>query len=100
MPIWKLEAVDPTANHWRCSKWVGTVFIRAKDELAAREIAQSAYGIVAEKIPGLETPQIPWVHDWISACEQVGDSEYDADGPDDILGPEEALKRTHPRPWD
>ena len=99
MPIWKLEGTDPTANHWRCSKWVGTVFIRAKDELTARGMAQSAYGIAAEKLPGAEVPLMPWVHNWISTCEQVRDSEYDEDGPDDILGPEEALKRAHPRPW-
>ncbi len=98
MPIFKLEPVDPTEDHWRCSKWVGTLFIRAKDELAARGIAQDAFGIVAEKLPGLD-PQLAWPHDWISTCEQVEDSEYDAEGPDDILGPEEALNRAHPRPW-
>ncbi len=99
MPIWKLEAVDPTVDHWRCSKWVGTVFIRAKDELGARGMAQMAYGIDAEQLPGGEVPLMPWVHEGISACEQVEDSEYDVDGPDVILGPEEARKRMHPRPW-
>ena len=98
MTIWKLEPTDPTADHWRGSKWVGTVFLRAKDELAARKMAQSAYGIMAEMLPGLE-PLIPWLHERITTCEQAGDSEYDAEGPDDILGPEEALNRTHPRPW-
>ena len=99
MPIWELEAVDPTVDHWRCSKWVGTVFIRAKDELGARGMAQLAYGIVAEKLPGKEVPLMPWVHEWISTCEQVEDSEYDVDGSDVILGPEEARKKMHPRPW-
>ena len=42
---------------------------------------------------------IPWDYNWICACEQVEDSEYDTEGPDDILGPEQALKRAHPRPW-
>jgi len=87
MLIWKLEPADPTADHWRCSKWVGTLFIRAKDEFAARGMAQNAFGIVAEMLPGLD-PQLPWLHDWISNCEQVEDSEYDADGPDEILSPE------------
>ena len=99
MPIWKLEPADPTADHWRGSKWRASVFIRAKDELAARSMAQNAFGIAPRLVPGAETPLLPWVHDWISTCEQVEDSEYDGKGPDDILGPEEALKRTHPSPW-
>ena len=99
MPIWKLEPDDLTADHWRCSKWVGTLFIRAKDELTARKMADSAFAITPELVPGTETPLIPWDYEWVSTCEQVGDSEYDEDGPDDILGPEEAIKRAHPRPW-
>lgn len=89
MPIWKLEPVDPTADHWRCSTWFGTVFIRAKDELAAREMVQNAYGVApAVTPPGAETPLLPWIHDLISTCEQVEDSAYDTDGPDEILSPE------------
>ncbi len=99
MPIWKLEPLDLAADHWRCSTWVGIVFIRAKDELAARGMVQNAFGIAAEKLPGVEVPLMPWVHDSISTCEQAKDSEYDGEGPDDILGPEVALKRAHPRPW-
>ena len=79
------------ADHWRRSTWGGTVFIRAKDELAAREMAQNAYGFAAGGFaglpPGAETPLLPWVHDLISTCEQVEDSEYDTDGPDEILSP-------------
>ena len=96
MPIWKLEPVDPMADHWRRSTWGATVFIRAKDELAAREMAQNAYGVAAGGFagtlpavtPGAETPLLPWVHDLISTCEQVEDSEYDTDGPDEILSAE------------
>ncbi len=90
MPIWKLEPVDPTLDHWRRSTWVATVFVRANSELVAREVAQSAFGA--------EVPSMPWVHEWIFTCERVEDSEYDEEGPDDILGPEEALVRVHPRP--
>ena len=92
MPIWKLEPVDPTEDHWRRSTWGATVFIRAKDELAAREMAQNAYGVAvggfAGLPPGAQTPLLPWEHDLISTCEQVEDSEYDTDGPDEILSPE------------
>ena len=93
MPIWKLEPVDPMEDHWRRSAWGATVFIRAKDELAARGMAQNAYGVAAGGFagtlpPGAETPLLPWEHDLISTCEQVEDSEYDTDGPDEILSPE------------
>jgi len=88
MPIWKLEPVDPMADHWRRSTWAATVFIRAKDELAAREMVQNAYGVAPAVTPGAETPLLPWIHDLISTCEQVEDSAYDTDGPDEILSPE------------
>ena len=52
MPIWKLEPVDPMEDHWRRSTWGATVFIRAKDELAAREMAQNAYGVAAGGFTG------------------------------------------------
>jgi hypothetical protein len=79
-------------DHWRLSTWGATVFIRAKDELAAREMAQNAYGVAVGGFagtlpPGAETPLLPWEHDLISTCEQVEDSEYDTDGPDEILSP-------------
>ena len=98
MPIWKLEPADPTVDHWRCSTWLAAVFIRANDELAARGMAQSAFGIVPGKPLGPVVPLMPWVHEWIATCEQVEDSEYKVDGPDEILGPEEALKRAYPPP--
>jgi hypothetical protein len=56
-------------------------------------MAQNAYGVAAGGFagtlpPGAETPLLPWGHDLISTCEQVEDSEYDTDGPDEILSPE------------
>ena len=98
MPIRELEPVDPTVDHWRRNTWVAAVFVRANNELVAREVAQSAFGIAAEKPPSAEAPSMPWVNEWISTCERVEDSEYDEEGSDDILGPEEALVRVYSRP--
>ena len=56
MPIWKLEPVAPTADHWRCSTRFGTVFVRAKDELAARGMVQNAYEVAPAVTSGGKRP--------------------------------------------
>ncbi len=97
MPIWKLEPVNPKDHHWRASKYNGRVFIRAPDELRARDIATSAFNILAEHFGGSETPSQPWIH--FATCTHVERSDFDGEGPDTILGPRRALSRAYPPPW-
>ncbi len=97
MPIWKLEPVKPKDHNWRASKYDGPVFIRAPDELRARGMATSAFNIFAEHYGGSETPSQPWINS--ATCTHVEKSDFDEEGPDDILGPGRALSRAYPPPW-
>ena len=96
MGIWKLEPVNPSEVHWRASTYVGPVIVRAPDEIKARWVAVEAFGIAAEKLPGAEVPLLPWTYSWIVTCVQLEDSGFDKEGPDVILGPEEALSWVRP----
>ena len=95
MPIWKLVPINPDDFHWGASTYIGSVFVRAADEDKARELAASEYYIGVMKPPMTEIPKPPWLYPWLANCTRVDDSEYDEDGPDAILGPEEALSRAH-----
>ncbi len=108
MPIWKLEPINPNERHWRASRYVGPVIVRAPDEVRAGGVAGAAFGAWTVRVPGAETPLLPWVHSSLVTCVRLEKSDYDEDydeeGPDTILGPEEALSRARPpsrrrRPW-
>ena len=98
MPIWKLEPVNPEEHHWRASKYDGHVFIRAPGELRARDIASSAFGITPQHSGESETPLLPWIHFVTVTCTDVETSDFDEEGPDEVVGPPEALSRKHPDP--
>ena len=96
MAIWKLEPVNPGEHHWRASKYIGPVIVRARDEAKARHLAASAFGISPKLDRDLEIPLLPWYVDRIVTCEHVAESGFEEDGPDTILGPEDALARARP----
>ncbi len=95
MPIWVLEPINPDDHHWQASTYVGPLSVRAANEDRARELAASKFRISAEKLPGVEVPRTPWPYSWLATCERIEVSEFEEDGPDTILGPEEALSRAH-----
>lgn len=82
--------------HWRGAKYIGPVFVRADEEIAARGVAQMAFGIAADKPPGGKVPLMPWATAWLSSCELVTDTEYVKEGPEELLSPEAALDWAHP----
>ncbi len=96
MAIWKLEPIDPNDDHWRASAYCGPVFARAPDEAGARHLAVGAFGIAAGGLAGAKAPRLPWLYAWLVTCERLEESDFDEEGPDAILGPEEALARVHP----
>ncbi len=99
MAIWKLEPVEPREHHWRGSEYVGPVIVRAQDEAGARLVAADALGRTPELVLGLEARE-PWSHDSLATCERLEESDFDEEGPDTILGPDEALARAHPSQTD
>ena len=96
MPIWRLEPINPGDHHWRASTYVGPLSVRAADEDKARALAASQFGIAAEKLLGTEVPRTPWLYSWLATCKRIEASEFEEDGPDTILGPEEALSKVPP----
>ena len=96
MPIWKLKPINPDDEHWNASAYTGPLFVRAADDDGARELAASEYHRGAEKPSVAKVLKTSWPYAWLTTCTRVEDSEYDEDGPDAILGPEEALSRVHP----
>ena len=93
MPIWRLEPINPDDHHWQASTYAGPLTVRAVDEDKARELAVSQFSIAAEKPPGAEVLRTPWHYSWLSTCARLEASEFEEDGPDTILGPEEALSK-------
>ena len=93
MPVWRLEPINPDDHHWRARTYVGPLSVRAVDEDKARALAASQFGIAAEKLPGMEVPRTPWLYSWLATCKRIAASEFEEDGPDTILGPEEALSK-------
>ncbi len=91
MPIWRLEPINPDDDHWQASTYAGPLSVRAADDDKARELAASQFRIGAGKPPGAEDPKPPWLYSWLVTCERIKVSEFEEDGPDAILGPEEAL---------
>ena len=96
MAIWKLEPVDPDEHHWRASTYVGPVFVRAKNRAEAQNLAAHTFGITPELQPNGDMPLIPWNYDRIVTCKRFAESGFEEDGPDTILGPEEALAKARP----
>ena len=96
MAIWKLKPVDPGDHNWRGSKHVGLVYVRARNEEAARLFAMNTFGKSVELLRVEEIPLQPWNLSRFVTCEHVADSSFEEEGPDAILGPEEALARMHP----
>ncbi len=96
MPIWRLEPINPDDHHWQASTYAGPLTVRAADEDKARELAASQFRIGAEKPPGAEGPRTPWLYSWLATCTRIEASEFEEDGPETILGPEEALSRAPP----
>ena len=96
MPIWRLEPINPADSHWQASTYAGPLYLRAADEDKARELAASLFRIGAGKSPEAEVPRTPWNFSWLATCERIKVSEFEEDGPNTILGPEEALSKAHP----
>ena len=85
MPIYLLKSIDDNNPNWVHNDRQRDLYIRADSPTKARLRASSEYTNPSEIIPGTSTPEDPWLTDTIVSCEQVHDSGYDEDGPEEIL---------------
>ena len=58
-------------------------------------MASDAFSVVSVLVPGFEARE-PWTDGKIVTCERTTETDFDEEGPDAILAPEEALAKAHP----
>jgi hypothetical protein len=87
MPIWTLEPVDLTSEHWSTSTHKGTAIVRAADERRARSVATTAFIIAADVTLSSNTLFTPWAQPEHVACSRLEGSEFPESGPEEVLDP-------------
>ena len=87
MPIWKLEPLDPNDDCWIDIFCRQPLIVRARDEPGARTVAEVECAPLLGPPPGKSHGTSPWQIDTLSSCSQVVGTEYEEDGPDELLIP-------------
>ena len=87
MPIWELTPIDPLDPNWEASSHQGRVIVRALDEAAARDQAETAFGVKTRFPPGAGVKAPPWKRPALVRAEIIRDARYEEDGPAGILFP-------------
>jgi osmotically-inducible protein OsmY len=86
MPIWRLSPVDLADPNWEASSHRAATLVRAPTEEAAREVAQSAFGVKTRF--NLKGPVItPWKRAEMVRAERISDDRFAPDGPAEVLSP-------------
>ena len=89
MAIYELKPITLQSPHWEGSTWKGRVIVRAPDESEARLAAAKAFTVARRRHPGQDSPHCPWTDNTLVSCVQLHDSEYDEDGPTEVLYPDD-----------
>jgi hypothetical protein len=87
MPIWQLEPIDISSQHWSASTYNGTVIVRAGTEKDARRLAASTFGCAAPVNVGHPIAAVPWDNSQVVSCSPLKQSSYPENGADEILEP-------------
>jgi len=87
MPIWELTPVDPLDPNWEASSHLGRVIVRALNEDAARDQAETAFGVKTRFPPGAGFKAPPWKRPALVRAEIIRDERYEEKGPTEILFP-------------
>ncbi len=86
VPIWKLEPKNLTDHNWKARRYEDVVIVRAPNYKEALREAR----LKLKKMAGLEsrsedTSNPPWECPKLVVCTRLEKSEYDEDGPTQIL---------------
>ncbi len=87
MNIYKLTPRDITYAGWRYSTFKGKVMIRATTEAQARQLAESAFGIMALVQIGQDPVGTPWSQNSQVGCCIVTNSSHPMEGIAEIVEP-------------
>jgi len=87
MPVYKLEPTNEASYDWKTSEHKGLVIVRAQNENSARWKAEHEFGTFAKEEPGKDVTSSPWLQNNLVICKQFDSSEYEEEGPEEILFP-------------
>ncbi len=102
MAIWKLEPTNLESPDWQISSYRGQAIVRAPDAISARRVAADQFTCEARTVViGRDSPESPWTNPELVTCAELHDSDFDPDGPAEVLDPlswePEALRVEHSR---
>ncbi len=87
MQIFRLLPIDLHSANWRPSSHRGVVLVRAHGEEIAREVACMAFSQGVDVSLHANTLMCPWRSERLVSCEVEDDTNWDVDGPVEILEP-------------
>jgi hypothetical protein len=85
--LFKLLPIDLSNSCWEASSHRGSAVVRARDEAAARKVAERAFGVKTRFPPGHGTLPPPWLRPELVRVEEIDDPRWSSDGPDEVLDP-------------
>ena len=87
MPIWELVPIDRDDDSWIGFPNKVPAIVRAPDESGARGVAEANLSKGWTSDLGSLLGASPWQDPDLSSCQRLENSEYEEDGPDDLLHP-------------
>jgi len=85
MPVYRLEPTSEDSADWQVSEYKGPVIVRAQNENSARDKVAIKFGALCKEERGSDILIPPWQNDKLVICKQLDNSEYEEEGPDEIL---------------
>lgn len=87
MPVFRLSPVDLLDPNWEASAHRGPAIVRARDEAAARAIADKAFAVKTSFPSGHGIRVPPWTRPQLAKVEHVDDPRWRSDDSDGVLEP-------------
>lgn len=88
MPVYRLSPIDLVDPNWEASSHRGPAIVRARDEAAARLIADKAFAVKTGFPPGRGVRVPPWTRPQLVRVEPIDDPRWPGSGPDEVLHPD------------
>lgn len=95
MQIWRLKPIGGSAGDWQGSTYRGEVFVRAKSEANAREIASKAFVTMSPVTSGKKITAAPWGQPALVSVMPTKDSGFAVEGIEELVSPAEAVAMSH-----
>ena len=88
MAIWKLEPTNLESPDWQISSYRGRAIVRAPDATSSRRMAAEQFTRAARTpLIGRDSPASPWTNPELVTCTELHDSNFDPEGPAEVLDP-------------